>query len=324
MKSILVIFLVFFIFPLFSQEKIKILDFKTKEPIPFVTVILDNNNGIYSDENGEIDNSFLTSEKIHLTCIGYDELEILVKDLLDNTIFLKSNTTFLNEVVVSNKNSKFKTSKFDVTKHNNFMDGHMLIIGGEISCFINNSNEGKTVQIKTIKIPVITKTISFSKDKENKKQIVKKLKFASKFKLSFYDNNNGKPGNPIYTPKSIVFNLSQEKSVFDINISDYDIYLPNEGLFVSLINLGPVDENDKFIQSEPFEVKQFNGKQVKVVKPTKPFFPVIKEWNASKTFYRFSFDNDSKWEMFYKHGKKNNSEVHNLGIGYELNVYEQF
>ncbi|VXC41831.1 conserved hypothetical protein [Flavobacterium sp. 9AF] len=323
MKNIILLGIVFiFTNASFSQGKIKIIDFDSKQPIPFVTVILDDYNGVYSDENGEIDRSFLITEKISLTCMGYDNLEISVKDILDNKIFLKQNTTLLNEVVLTNKENKFKTKKFDEIKHNDFMEGHMLIIGGEISCFIDNSFSKENVQIRNIRIPVVTKTISFSKEDENKRQLVKKLEFTSKFKLSFYNNDNGRPGEPIYVQKNIIFNLSQEKNVFVVNLIDYDIYLPNNGLFVGITNLGPVDEHDKFIQSEPFEMKEINGKKIKIVKPTKPFFPVIKEVKRINTFYKFSFDNEGKWESFYKNGKKKEAEVHNIGIGYELDVYE--
>lgn len=308
-----------------SQQKIKILDFKTNNPIPFVTVILDNNTGIYADESGDIELAFLKSDTIHLSCLGYENKEIVVKEIRDEKVYLLPTTTILNEVVVTNRKPNFKKVKVKESKHNNFMEGHMLIIGGELSCLIDNPNNEKNAQLNSVTIPVITKTISFSKEDAGEKQLVNKIKFASKFKMTFYENDGGKPGTPIYTQSNIVFILSQENDAFKIDLSVYNIDLPSKGMFIGFVNLGPVDENDRLIQTEPFEIKEFKGKQIKVAKPTKPYFPVINKEYKPKTFYRFSFETTettNEWEVFYKHGKKVDAEVHTIGIGYELGIYD--
>lgn len=106
MKKLLVLF-IFLPLISFSQYQVSgvLTDTKTKEPLPFATVLIDGYNGTVTNIDGEfLLKSNKKIEKIFITYIGYDGKEIAI---LKNNSFLKialtQNVESLNEVVIINK-----------------------------------------------------------------------------------------------------------------------------------------------------------------------------------------------------------------------------
>ncbi len=92
----------------YSQElNSTIKDAKTKEAIPYVTVILSNKKGIITNEEGHfslsIDNS-TEKDSLFISCIGYESINKPILEFNDSIIYLAPKTIELNEVLVSNKN----------------------------------------------------------------------------------------------------------------------------------------------------------------------------------------------------------------------------
>lgn len=69
-----------------SQETV-VVDAKTKEPLPFATIIMDNAEGFYSNENGYINIEKEKFQSITISYLGYKNLELKNIEMKD-TIFL--------------------------------------------------------------------------------------------------------------------------------------------------------------------------------------------------------------------------------------------
>jgi len=95
----------------------------------------------------------------------------------------------------------------------------------------------------------------------SKNNTLKKESFKSVFRLHFYENNEGVPGGEI-TEKEIRFikrGKGLEKLIFDI--SEYEVYFPETGVFVEIEIVGQLDENDNYIQQTKKLTRVIQGKK---------------------------------------------------------------
>jgi len=300
--------------------QIKVVDSITNKGVSYVAITFEKNNGLYTDEDGVFSLDEIKSEQISLSCMGYSIKTISLKSIQDNTIYLSPTNYELSEVVISDKARKSKVEKVKPKIHNDFMQSHRLSIGGELAMYIPNHFDSNDIELKSLTIPIVTKTISFDKSMEGKAQRLKKLPFSVLYKISFYANEQNKPGEQ-FNYEDITVVLDEKSTKVDVDLDKYNITLPKEGFFISLLNLGVTDENGKLIPTTPFELKEVDNRMIKFARPTKPYFPVYYKENKNKTFFRYSFNDDKKWITFYKHGKKKEGEYHNIGLGYELKIY---
>lgn len=317
-KSMVILIIMLITFSTFGQ--IKVVDSISNKGVSFVAITFEKNNGLYTNEEGFFSLDEIKSEQISLSCLGYSSKTINLKSIIDNTIYLSPINFELTEVIITDKPRKSKIKKIKPNGHNDFMQSHRLGIGGELAMFIPNEYEDKDIELKGLILPIVTKTISFDNSYEGKAQRLKELPFSTLYKISFYANENNKPGER-YNYGNITVVLDEKTTEVDIDLESYNITLPKEGFFISLLNLGKADEDGKLIPITPFELIEVDNRMVKFSRPTKPYFPVYYEENKNKTFFRYSFNNDKNWITFYKHGKKKEGEHHNIGLGYELKIY---
>lgn len=106
------LFLVLFLFvntsSLLAQSlSAYVLDSISKEPIPYVTVLL-NNKGVITNEDGKfsfiLDDVFKESDSLFISCIGYESVAKQLSEFKTNEILLSQKAIELKEVIVSNKN----------------------------------------------------------------------------------------------------------------------------------------------------------------------------------------------------------------------------
>ncbi|WP_417444875.1 carboxypeptidase-like regulatory domain-containing protein [Joostella sp.] len=95
---------------LFSQEAItaKVVDAKTQEPIPFVTISYNDKNGVISSDTGDftlyIDEVVSETDSLFISCLGYNEVRYGANDFSDKIIQLETKEIELDEIVLLNKN----------------------------------------------------------------------------------------------------------------------------------------------------------------------------------------------------------------------------
>lgn len=91
-----------------SQElNASIKDANSKEPIPYVSVVLSNKKGVITNGEGKFSLSTANTtaiDSIFISCIGYNTIAQPVSAFTDSIIYMKPKTIELREVLVSNKN----------------------------------------------------------------------------------------------------------------------------------------------------------------------------------------------------------------------------
>ncbi len=102
------LFFIFFISTVQSQVlSSRILDSVTQQPIPYVTVQL-NNKGVITNEEGQftflLDGTVKATDSLYLSCIGYKSLGKPIQEFNEPVIYLSPKAIELREVIVSNKN----------------------------------------------------------------------------------------------------------------------------------------------------------------------------------------------------------------------------
>ncbi|SDH88035.1 carboxypeptidase-like regulatory domain-containing protein [Winogradskyella thalassocola] len=305
--------------PIIGQNEtiITVSDELTALPIAYVNISFGDKDGIYTDNNGQFNLRLIASDSMQLSALGYETKIVFVDSIKEQLIVLNPVTTQLEEVVLSDKKRKFKTEKTKPINDKDFLNSYRNPIGSEIACLIENNFSDNEVQIKSIIIPSYNKTMDFS---GKKKQVLKRHPFATLYSISFYTNENGLPGKEI-TTESIVILFNEKTDKLNIDLEQHQIYLPKNGLYLALLNLGPADAEGNLIPTSPFYEKETKEGLYKFPKHIKPYFPVNYSKNTNSTYRRSRFDNDKTWTVFYlNEGKKD--RINNITLGTEVKIYE--
>jgi hypothetical protein len=210
---------------LFSQEinfSGKLLDIETKEPIVYANIsFLDSDKGISSQESGvfslSIDKKYLDS-KIHISCLNYSDTIIFAKDLYKKTIYLKSITEVLDEVVLTKKINKEVVLDEVKKKVEAVHTSGMRMIA---KYFPSSKKTECCNYISTIEI-------HFSKRHSNQSKF--------RFRIFDKDKNTGLPkGDLLKVNLPLV--LKEGELKLTVNLEAYDIEMPKDGLFVAFEKL---------------------------------------------------------------------------------------
>jgi len=105
----------------------RVLDSVTQEPIPYVTIQL-NNKGVISNEEGRfsllINNVVKVTDSLIISCIGFKTIAKPLNQFKDSVIYLSQKTIELKEVVLTNKQYSvdeiIKKVKENIEKNYNF------------------------------------------------------------------------------------------------------------------------------------------------------------------------------------------------------------
>lgn len=317
----------FLLVVLSSVSQTKIEDSKTQSPISFATISFGNGNGVFADDNG----SFLFTKKIYpdidtlyISALGYKELKIATLNL-PKTLFLEAQADELQEIIVQTKiNRKFKVEKRKPKVHNDYFKCWLPTIESEIAVFFPNTTP-QTKKITTVFFPI---KIEASDWKERKRSGAKKRPFSTLFRVQFYNSDKrGLPGD-VLSYENIIFRVTeQNKDVFELDVTDYDIYVPKNGVFVSIQVLGYTDKAGKLLPNKKYkEIKSKNG-IVKIPTNFRPLLPFTEEIPENRTYVKRVFINGNYWLRHEKESQTKPSSllksgINNYGIGMHLNVYK--
>lgn len=226
----------------------KIKDCDTNQPLPYATIELFSlHTGTIADKNGKFNFKTVVNDSqidtIEFSYIGYDTKKICIADFLisEKTIKLKKKPIILEEVVISPK--EYSTTIIGIKDKKPSSMQYANIFG---------ANKGNFL--------------------ENKRKDVGWIK-----SVSYYLHNNGYPTCPfrvrIYkvgsnnTPEEDILNRNlvvsaQESGWFKIDLSEYCIPFPKEGVFIMMewINSG-----EDFYFEKVITVKGKNGQPKAVV-----------------------------------------------------------
>lgn len=296
-----------------------------QEPVAYATISFGNGNGLFADDEGE----FYFTKKLYqdidtlfISAIGFKNLKIATENL-PTTLVMQSAINALDEVFISKPRGKFKVEKIKPTVHEDYYKCWLPTIESEIGVFFPNTTKD-TKRISTLLIPIKVEAKDWDK---RKKKTNNKRSFSTLFKVNFYKNNNGFPGD-VLTYDNIVFIANESnKKTFELNIAAHDIYIPKDGVFISLQVLGYTDKNGKLLPNKKYqEIKTKRG-IVKVSTTFRPLLPFTDEITEKRTYVKRIFQNGGQWVLF---DKKNISKsnllkvgLNNYGLGLKFQVYKE-
>jgi len=298
---------------------------ENQEPVSYATISFGNGNGLFADDAGQF---FFTKklykdiDSLFISAIGFSDLKLATQNL-PSTIIMKSSINTLDEVILNKPRGKFKIEKMKPTVHEDYYKCWLPTIESEIAVYFPN-NSTKTQRLSSLQIPIKVEAKDWDK---RKKKTSKKKPFSTLFKVNFYKNNKGLPGD-VLTYENIVF-IANEKNekILEFDVTAYDIYMPKNGLFVSLQVLGYTDKNGKLLPNKKYqEIKTKRG-IVKVSTTFRPLLPFTDQISDKRTFVRRIFLNGGQWILFSKQNvAKSNllkAGLNNYGLGLNLEVYKE-
>jgi len=309
-----------------SFAQTKIVDKETKDPISYATISFGNGNGIFADDEGV----FIFTKKLYsdidtlyISALGYSALKIPTESL-PKVIDLEPQADQLQEVIVQNKpKGKFKLVTLDPTAHNDYYRCWLPTIEAETAVFFPNESPNiKRVTKLYFPIKVEAKTWHKRKRKDHKKK-----PFRTIFRVKFYENNDGFPGDVITYDEVVFVATEKTEDVYELDISENDIYMPKKGLYVSLQVMGYADVKGKLLPNKKYqEIKTQRG-IVKVSTTFRPLLPFTDEIEENRTYVRRVFLDGGEW-VLYKKGNISNSALiakglDNYGMGLKMEVYKQ-
>ncbi len=309
-----------------SYSQTKIIDKETSFPISYATISFGNGNGIFADDDGKFTFTkklYRDIDTLYISSLGYKELKIATENLQD-IILLESLSEELQEVIVQVKpTGKFKIEKLKPTLHDDYFKCWLPTIESEIAVFFPNENQ-KPKQITTLYLPIKTEASNWN---DRKKSNAKKRSFSTLFKVHFYDNNNGLPGDVLSYEKIIFRVTEQSENVFELDITENDIFIPKNGIFASIQILGYTDKQGKLLPNKKYqEVKTRKG-IVKVSTTFRPLLPFTNKISAKRTFIKRIFLNNNEWVRYEKknipRSKLLAEGLNNYGMGLKMKVYQR-
>ncbi|MCC1484520.1 hypothetical protein [Winogradskyella immobilis] len=317
------IFILCFSFSLLSIAQITIKDSQTKSPVSYATVSFGNGNGIFADDAGV----FIFNKKLYpdidslfISALGYKNIDIATKDL-PQQLFLEPYANELDAVIIGIKR-KFKTEKIKPYLDDDYYKCWLPTIESEIAVFFPN-NDNRLKRIASVKFPIALESRDWKKRKKSNSD---KKSFSTLFKVNFYENENGKPGQAL-TFETIVFRATEKDGDFhELNVSEHDIFIPKAGVFVSLQVLGYTDKFGKLLPNKKY--KEIKGKSGIVKIPTnfRPLLPFTNEISENRTYIKRVFINENNWVQFKKGNDFSSSllknGLNNYGIGMNLNIFK--
>ena len=302
----------------FSQ-KFQVIDALAKTPVSFATISFGDGRGTFAGEDGVFDfeqKKYADIDSLHISAIGFKEQAFSTSNI-PPSIALMPEASQLSEVIVTApRRGKFKTKKLKAVTHSDIHTSWLPTVESEVAVLFKRYEE-KSTRIATLKIPINAETQYQSKGKG---------KYATIFRIQFYDNEQGAPGKPIVHEK-IVFAIDQEaEKVFELDIQAKQIFIPENGVFASIQVLGYANNEGKLAQSKKYrEVKTRRGIK-KISTAFRPLLPFTNQLSSQKTYVRRIFLNNRKWQVFDKTYNENSNLIksgsRNYGMGATMHVFE--
>jgi hypothetical protein len=309
---------------LFAKAQNTTIVSENKAPVSYATISFGNGNGLFADDDGKFyftKKLYKDIDTLYISAIGFNDLKLPTQNLPE-IIKMTSSINTLDEVFITKPRGKFTIEKIKPTVHEDYYKCWLPTIESEIAVYFPN-NSTKTQRLSNLQIPIKVEAKDW---KKRKKKTSKKRAFSTLIKVNFYKNNNGLPG-AVLTFDNVVFiaNETHDK-ILEFDVTKHDIYMPKNGLFISLQVLGYTDAKGKLLPNKKYqEIKTKRG-IVKVSTTFRPLLPFTDQIIEKRTFVRRVFLNGGQWVLFDKQNvDKSNllkTGLNNYGLGLHLEVYK--
>lgn len=310
----------------FCVAQITVKDSITKYPVSYATISFGNGNGLFADDEGQ----FVFTKKLYpdidslfISALGFKDLYISTKNL-PKVVSMQPEAAELDEVVIGIKlDRKFKKETLKPYLDDDYYNCWLPTIESEIAVYFPKITP-KDQKLSNVQFPIALESKDWEKRKRSNSE---KKKFSTLFKVKFYANNNGIPGK-VLTYQTIVFRATEKNGdAYDLNVDDFDIYIPKDGFFVSIQVLGYTNKAGKLLPNKKYkEIKSKNGGIVKIPTNFRPLLPFTKEIETKNTFIKRVFIYGNNWIKFEKGNGLESSllkrDLFNYGIGITYKTFK--
>lgn len=324
-KNLIVLFTCLLSSIAFSQTAI--VDKENRNPVSYATVSFGNGNGIFADDEGKFTYTkklYADIDTLFISALGYKDYKIATINLTD-TVALDAFQDALDEVLLRyTPKGKSKDETLKPTVHDDYYQCWLPTIESEIAVYFENENPAKPKKVNTLLLPIKVEAKDWSK---RKTKTSNKMPFSTLFRVQFYENNNGFPGD-VLTYDKIIFRVTEaSESVFEVDVSSNNIFIPKDGMYVSLQVLGYTDKAGKLLPNKKYrEVKTARG-IIKVSTTFRPLLPFTDQVKTPKTYVKRVFLNNNQWVLFDKKNIQDSNllkaGLNNYAIGLGLQVYKE-
>ncbi|NHM02746.1 carboxypeptidase-like regulatory domain-containing protein [Flavobacterium difficile] len=221
-------FILLFLFTLSAKAQIKgvVRDSITNEPIAYVSIWVENKIiGITSEENGSFELHVSENETVIFSVLGYETKTVLASKISE--VLLTQKTIEIPEVVISAPLKSKQIEIGDVKKEFYLPETQTMpwLFARKFNLDANN-----------LDVKYINELIYFTKSEvEN-----------GIFRVRVFEvNENGLPGDDLISEEVIV-NVKKGKHKTIVNISKYNIQIPEKGIVVCFESL--ILEQNKYVQ----------------------------------------------------------------------------
>ena len=216
-----------------SFLKVFLIDRKTNKPIPYATIkVLHKPFGTFTNEKGEFEIEASSSDTLLITSIGYSSTKIVHLD--SDTIFLAPHVKELQPIVVT-RLQYFSTQIMGINEKAEFQWGSTTL-GEEFAQKIRlNLAPNEYCQIKKL----IFSVRNFGTE-------VPTLVHAYSV-----DTSTGKPGSELLTRNHFITRQHFKKGKIIVDISDEQLYVDDDSIFVSFQWLGYEQNNRERPKARP-------------------------------------------------------------------------
>ncbi|MFV0571448.1 MAG: hypothetical protein ACK5M1_03325 [Xanthomarina gelatinilytica] len=307
----------------FSQTTV--IDSQTKHPVSYATISFGNGQGVFADDEG----MFVFTKKIYpdidslfISALGFKDLHISSETVSD-TLQLQPFIDELDEVVVRAKiDRKYKGETIKPYLDDDYYACWLPTIESEIAVYFKNPDT-KLKKLTEIQFPIALESVDWEK---RHKANAEKKPFSTLFRVKVYHNNNGFPGKPL-SYENMVFRVTEKDGdAYAMDVSAYDIYIPDSGFFVSLQVLGYTDDSGKLLPNKKYKEIKSRGQIVKIPTNFRPLLPFTNEIPENNTYIKRVFVNHNQWIQFKKENINDSSllkaGLNNYGIGISFKAFK--
>lgn len=309
-----------------ATSQITVKDSITNYPVSYATISFGNGNGIFADDEGK----FYFTKKLYpdidslfISALGFKDLNVATANL-PTQLLMQPEASELDEVFIGvTIDRKFKEEKLKPSLDDDYYNCWLPTIESEIAVYFPKTTE-KDQKLTSVLFPIALESKDWEKRKRSNSE---KKKFSTLFKVKFYKNNNGTPGQ-VLTYETIVFRATEKDGdAYELNVEDYDIYIPENGFFVSLQVLGYTNKTGKLLPNKKYkEIQSRHGEVVKIPTNFRPLLPFTDKVEGKNTYIKRVFINGNNWVKFDNgNGFKSSlldKNLFNYGVGLTLKTYK--
>jgi len=310
--------LLFFTAVATAQQRFTLQDSLTKMPVPYASVNLLNNYGLYADAQGSFTISDTLVKEVEISSIGYAAKRVGVKKGT-GVIYLVPQPVAIEEVVILPKD--LLKRKEAVTKPKGHQDINRLYMSSTALqyAFLVKSDTPDGY-LSALALPLMEAAF----ESEGQPGVFTAVTFSTLVKIEVLQNINGQPGEKLgdFEQLAVVTNNGNLKK-FDIALKE-EIALPAEGVFVQLTIMGRADEKGNLLPGAGYTVyNDENGITRLFMRHCQPNFPLVERPKGPLTFIKQPF-NDNIWKAInepHLHAAKKYPDF-NIPFGYTVATYK--